>query len=66
MGTFQAKEGLYEYSIKRLGADEREEALRRIQRNVRLTDDSLKEFMNIGTRADEHEDAAPSAHLPNF
>jgi hypothetical protein len=48
MGTFQAKEGLFEFSVKRLGAEEREEAVRRIEKNVPSIDPSLKAFLNIG------------------
>jgi hypothetical protein len=55
MGTFQPKEGLFEYSVKRLGADEREEALRRIEKTVPLTDSSLKQFMNIGVAVADAE-----------
>jgi hypothetical protein len=48
MGEFQLKEGLFEYSVKRLSTDVREDALRRIERNVPLRDQSLKQFLNIG------------------
>jgi len=58
MGTFQLKEGLFEYSVKRLAPEAREEALRRIEKSVRLTDDSLKQFMNIGNATAENVDPA--------
>jgi hypothetical protein len=48
MGEFQLKEGLFEYSVKRLATDVREDALRRIERNLPLSDQSLKQFLNIG------------------
>lgn len=56
MGTFQAKEGLFEFTVKRLGAQERDEAVRRIEKNVQSIDPSLKAFLNIGnqTGADPH------------
>ena len=56
MGDFQLKEGLFEYSAKRLPTGEREDALRRIEKAVPLTDDSLKRFMNIGNASTEHAD----------
>jgi hypothetical protein len=52
MGKFQLKEGLFEYSTKRLPTEEREDALRRIEKTVPLNDDELKRFMNIGNTAD--------------
>jgi hypothetical protein len=48
MGNFQLNEGMFEYSTKRLPAEEREDALRRIEKAVPLNDDELKRFMNIG------------------
>lgn len=64
MGNFQLKEGLFEYSTKRLPAEEREDALRRIERAVPLHDDELKRFMNIGkATVSEHADLAHATGL---
>lgn len=48
MGTFKLKEGLFEYSKKRLGATERSDAIRRIQDSVPEMDSTLRQFLNIG------------------
>lgn len=62
MGNFQLKEGLFEYSNKRLPTEEREDALRRIEKAVPLNDDELKRFLNIGNAADsEHVDLTHAA-----
>ncbi len=66
MGTFQLKEGLFEYSVKRLAPEEREEALRRIEKSVRLTDNSLKQFMNIGNATAENVDPTQVDKLSNI
>lgn len=67
MGNFQLKEGLFEYSTKRLPTEEREEALRRIEKAVPLNDDQLKRFMNIGNTAeDEHVDLMHAAGLADI
>jgi hypothetical protein len=56
MGEFKPKEGLFEYSVKRLAPDVRHDALRRLERAVPLSDESLKRFLNIDTADNE---AAP-------
>jgi hypothetical protein len=67
MGNFQLKEGLFEYSTKRLPTEEREDALRRIEKAVPLNDDELKRFMNIGNAADgEHVDLMRAAGLADI
>jgi hypothetical protein len=67
MGNFQLKEGLFEYSTKRLPTEEREEALRRIEKAVPLNDDQLKRFMNIGNTAEEeHVDLMHAAGLADI
>jgi hypothetical protein len=66
MGTFQLKEGLFEYSVKRLLPEERADALRRIEKSVRLTDDSLKQFMNIGNTTVENADPPQSDQHANI
>jgi hypothetical protein len=66
MGTFQLKEGLFEYSVKRLAVEEREEALRRIAKSVRLTDNSLKQFMNIGNATSENVDSTQGDQQANI
>jgi hypothetical protein len=67
MGNFQLKEGLFEYSTKRLPAEEREDALRRIEKAVPLNDDELKRFMNIGNSADsEHVDLMHATGLADL
>lgn len=60
MGTFEAKEGLFEYSIKRLGTHERKEALRRVARSVPAPDDSLREFLSIDCHTDQAADTNAS------
>jgi hypothetical protein len=62
MGTFKAKEGLFEYSIKRLRADQRHEALRRVERSVPVTDESLRSFLNIGSG--DHTAGAHAESMP--
>jgi hypothetical protein len=65
MGTFQAKEGLFEFSVKQLSADERDQAVRRIEKNVPGIDPSLKAFLNIGSGAgDEAHPVIPG--LPDL
>jgi hypothetical protein len=63
MGEFQQKEGLFEYSIKRLAPDAQQEALHRIEAAVPLTDESLKRFLNIGTD-DGHGALIGTRHEP--
>jgi hypothetical protein len=65
MGTFQAKEGLFEFTVKQLSATERGEAVRRIEKNVPAIDPSLKAFLNIGDRADDEAHPGNPA-LPNL
>lgn len=67
MGTFEAKEGLFEYSIKRLGTQERREALDRVARSVPSTDESLKAFLNIGNHREEASaDTTQRGQLADF
>ena len=63
MGEFQQKEGLFEYSIKRLAPDAQQEALHRIEAAVPLTDESLKRFLNIGS-GDSQTVLAGTGHIP--
>lgn len=64
MGKFVLKEGLFEYSVKELGLDERQDALRRIGKNTKLTDDSLKRFMNIGEVTVDNANDIHDEHQP--